>query len=184
MKTALSFIPHPGRWLKVVTAFLYCSAAGIIALGFWAVVSASTVRSELPDLRERLAKAVAETRTPAQKNVGEAALPPDDVLNALRQRVAGMNVLLGHSGAPLLDRLVLLEKLLPVNARLVSLHHVSETGTVTLFAESESHEALALFLQNLEASGQFAEVLLLRQSQPAGRAGALRQFELRLKERL
>ncbi|MDH4133767.1 MAG: PilN domain-containing protein [Gammaproteobacteria bacterium] len=186
MKTALSFIPHPGRWVKVATVFLYGSAAGVIALGFWAVMSASTVRSELPDLRERLAKVVAETKTksPAQKNAREAVLPSDDVLNALRQRVAGMNVLLGRSGTPLQDHLTLLEKLLPVNARLVSLHHLSETGTVSLLAESESHEALALFLQNLEASGQFAEVLLLRQSQSAGRAGSLRQFEIRLKERL
>ena len=183
MKIALSFIEHPGRWVRATVTVLVASAVALLALAFWAAAAAHAVRSELPELRERLAKAGPGTKAPVRTKESAATLPPAASLEMLRRRVAGMNALFGHTGQPLLHNLVLFERLLPANARLVSLHQASETGTVTIVAEAESHEALAQFLQNLEGSGRFAEVLLVRQSQHSGRGGSVRRFELRLKER-
>jgi hypothetical protein len=182
MKINLSFIGHPGRWVPAAAAVLFGLSAALLVVSIWLVTYANSVRNELPALRERFAKVESQPRPPVKTNGSAATLPPDDTLKSLRRRVAGVNTLLDHRGQPLFHQLVLLEQLLPANARLVSLSLQSETGTLTLVAESEQHEALAQFLQNLEGSGRFEEVLLIRQTQRSERSSALRQFEYRLKE--
>jgi hypothetical protein len=183
MKTELSFIPHPRRWVPATTAVVLSGAAALLALAVAIVMGAVSMRERLPELRAELTRSDTHARIAAATRQSPAVLPPRASLVSLRQRVARANALLGYNGQPLLQHLALLEKLLPAGAWLVSLHAVNETGTVTLVAESESQDALPLFLQNLEASGQYAEVLLVRQSQREAAAGVRRQFELRLKER-
>jgi hypothetical protein len=184
MKTSLSFIDHPGRWVPFAATALWCAAAVLLVLAFWAIAAATAARGELPGLRERLARSGPQIQSFRGTKNAAVALPPEASLVSLRRRVASLNTLLGHTGQPLLHDLALFERLLPTGARLVSLHQVTETGVVTLVAESETQEALTRFLQSLEGCGQFTEVLLVRQSQPGDRVGSLRQFELRLKERV
>lgn len=181
MTINLSFVRSPLRWVPPLTAAIVVMIVVLLLVGIGAVIEGSVTRNELPTLRMRVAKMQAELAGLPNESADD--LPSTEKLGALRQRVVLVNRLTGGAGQPLLGLLAGIEKLLPDHARLVSLHHLQDTGVTTLVAESDSSEILTQFLQRLEQSQQFAEVLLVRQAQRTQRGGLARQFELRLRGR-
>lgn len=180
MRISLSFVLSPMRFVPALAVGVAALALTLFVIAVVIAVDARGLHNDIPQLKTRLEKMRAELATTAVENPGE--LPPRAELIGLRQQVARINALTGKTGQPLLSLLARIEPLLPDNARLVSLHYVRETGISTLVVESASDELLTQFLQRLEQSGQFAEVLLTRQSQQSQRTDRMRQYALRLKE--
>lgn len=139
-----------------------------ITLDLWAETNA--LQQRLPKLEERLAAQPASTE-----------LPTSQELATLRRRVASINAKIAGYGMPVSVLLAKIETLLPDQAIVLSLQQRRREGEIQMQVESSNTEMLTLFLSRLEKDPQFAEVLLVRQSQARDRAGI--QFELRLRER-
>jgi hypothetical protein len=180
MKRALSLVRAPGRPAPVLAGALAMAAVLAVAITTTLVIEAVALREALPQLRARAARLADE---PAPAPAAQPALPPDSELAALRRRVATVNALGGAGYPSLVTVLARLERLLPDDARLASLRYAREQGITTLVTEAHNTEVLTAFLQRLEQSGDYAEVLLLRQTQDARGRQGLRQIELRLTER-
>jgi Tfp pilus assembly protein PilN len=148
-------------------------------LTVWLGLTSYWLHHDLPNIRKRLAQV--ESHAPAHDAV---PAPSREKLAALRQRVAVINGLAGGDGVPLTTLLAQLETLLPDSAYIVSLHYKRRQGEARLVAEAAQSETLTAFLQNLEKSGHFSEVLLTHQSQRITNGAKHTQFELRLRQKL
>ena len=139
--------------------------------------TAVDTRHEIPALRERLAQL--EQR---QREIMTPEKPPAAELQDLKRRVVALNGLSGNRGRPVTTLLADLERWLPDQVWLVSLHDRVKGGEVLIVAEANSVEPLTVFLVRLEQQPRFSEVLLVKQT-PQGAQRRSIQFELRLKER-
>lgn len=136
----------------------------------------SELRGDLPLLRTRLA------HVEEQKPVAMVRMPPMKKLVETRDRVAIINAAAQAKGAPTLALLADLEKQLPHEAWLTSIHHRANDGEVQLVASAGRADPLSEFLLRLERDPMFAEVMLMREVQPGGDRGGV-QYEIRLKVR-
>ncbi len=180
MKLTTSFSPPVGNLAPWLAAVFWAITLVIGVMSIWSVVAARGMQQEKPALRERLGQI--EDRK--QKAVSQEKLPSAKDLAALKQRVALVNSLAGHRGWSTSVLLAKLEKLLPKQAALASLHHKTKEGEVVIVAESRNVEILTAFLLKLEQEPHFAEVLLTKQARHKAMGRKSVQFEVRIKERL
>ena len=177
MKITINFATPLGRaapYLAGVSVLLAVLAGtGSVAL----FLSARGIRADMPSLEERLA----HYRDRAAPSV--AGLPPEDRLAALRARVQAMNGLTGASGLPLPTLLAHLEKQIPDGVWLVNLQLRSREGEAKLIAEADRAALLTEFMDRLEHSGYFSQVLLTRQAQRGEGEQRAIEFEIQLRER-
>jgi hypothetical protein len=135
------------------------------------------IRTERTELDQHLARfAAQEIQTPAD-------MLPREQLLALRQQVQTLNNLTGAVGQPLSILLARLEKLTPEGTWLVNLQHRPREGETKLLVEAERAELLTAFMERLEQSKAFTQVLLTRQAQRADGSHRTIQFEIQLRER-
>ena len=177
MKITTNFVASPVRWARPLAAALWGMVGVAAAVTLWLVHATMESRDEIPDLRERLAQLEQRQRA---ITTPEKPLPAE--LHDIKRRVAALNALSGNQGRPAMTLLVDLERWLPDQVWLVSLHDRVKSGEVLLVAESESVEPLTAFLLRLERQPRFSEVLLVKQTPRAAPRRSI-QFEIRLKER-
>jgi Tfp pilus assembly protein PilN len=177
MKITTNFVASPKHLVRPMAAVLWGMAGLVAAVALWLAQAAIDTRDEIPALRERLAQL--EQR---QREITTPEKPPAAELQDLKQRVAALNALSGNRGRPVTTLLADLERWLPDQVWLVSLHDRVKGGEVLLVAEANSVEPLTVFLVRLEQQSRFSEVMLVKQT-PQGTQRRSIQFELRLKER-
>lgn len=178
MKIATNFVHPPQRMVKPVAGAMWLAAAALAALAWWLIDDAAQVRGDLPQLRTRLERVAAEKSTIA----APLAAPPAQELAEMRDRIAKINASAQTKGLPTLALLAELEKQLPPDAWLTSVHHRAAEGEVTLVAAAAGTDSLSAFLLKLEGDPVFDEAMLMRELRPGG-SGPNVQYEIRLKVR-
>jgi Tfp pilus assembly protein PilN len=111
-------------------------------------------------------------------------LPSSEKLLILQKQVKALNSLTGTTGKPLPTLLAILEDLMPDGVWLTNLQYLPREAEMKLLVEADRTELLTDFMDRLERSGYFAQVLLTRQSQHNEGSKNLIQFEIQLRERL
>jgi Tfp pilus assembly protein PilN len=177
MKITTNFVASPTRLVRPLAAVLWGLVGLVVSVALWLAQAAIDARDEIPALRERLAQL--EQR---QREIATPEKPPAAELQDLKQRVAALNALSGNRGRPVTTLLADLERWLPDQVWLVSLHDRVKGGEVLIIVEANSVKPLTVFLVRLEQQPRFSEVLLVKQT-PQGTQRRSIQFELRLKER-
>lgn len=177
MKIATHFVPSPVRLVRPLAGVLWGVAGVLLVATLWLAHAALAMRHEIPELRERLSQLDRRQHDLATPDTPSAA-----ALQDLKLKVAALNALSGAHGRSASSLLADLERWLPDQVWLVSLHDRAKDGEVLLVAESERVEPLTRFLLRLEQQARFSEVLLVKQT-PQGAPLKTIQFELRLKER-
>lgn len=178
MKISTNFVSTRPGIARPLIAGLLGLALLSLALIAWLLHDAASLRTELPQLRKRLLNVEANAQTAPQP---PADTPTSKELSDTRNRVIAVNAATKTRGMSTVALLSELEKLLPAQAWLISLHHRAADGEVMLVAAAPSAPPLSDFLLQLERDPKFAEVLLLRESQ--GGSGTDVQYEIRLKVR-
>lgn len=140
-------------------------------------MSAHQLRAEMPALEEQLA------RYRNREQPVTVDLLPHDKLMALHAKVQALNGLTGTAGQSLPLILARLEKLIPDGAWLVNLQYRAREGETKLVAEADRAELLMEFMERLERSGFFSQVLLTRQAQRTEGGRTAVQFEVQLREK-
>jgi Tfp pilus assembly protein PilN len=178
MRITTNFVNRGDRAVIPVAATLWLCTIVFCTAAWWLVEDAASLRSSLPDLRQRLARVgTAAHGVPQVQN-----LPPVSELAEMRERVARINAAAQTKGVPTTALLAKLETLLPSQAWLLSFHHRATQAEVTLIAAAPTAEPLSGFLLKLEHDPLFEEVMLLRELSPTS-SGKSVQYEIRLKVR-
>jgi len=178
MKITTNFAASPGRMAPylAIMFLLFAAMAAISALVL--LISANQIRAEVPMLEEQLA------RYRSREIPMSANLLPHDKLVMLHDRVSALNGLTGTAGQAFPLLLAHLEKLIPDGAWLVTLQYRAREGETKLVAEADRAELLTEFMNRMEQSGYFPQVLLTRQAQRSGVGQHAIQFEIQLREKL
>lgn len=176
MRFTTSFVPPAGRLAPLLAGVLWSVAAVAVVCTVFLVVAGYQLRSDRAELNQRLAGfSTQEIQIPVD-------MLPREKLVVLRQQVQALNSLTGTVGQPLSTLLARLEKLTPEGVWLVNLQHRPHTGETKLLVEAGGAELLTAFLERLERSKMFTQVLLTRQAQRADGAHRTIQFEIQLRE--
>ena len=175
MKISTNFVHPVQRAMAPIAAAMAVAAAALVLWAVWLGGDAAALRGELPQLRTRLA------HVKAQKPVAAVRLPPASELADTRARVARINAAAQTKGVPTLALLEDLEKQLPRDAWLTSIHHRAGEGEGMLVASARDTDPLSDFLLKLENDPLFDEVMLVREAQAGNGTGV--QYEIRLKVR-
>ncbi len=178
MKITTNFVGPAQRAVKPLIAGLWAAALAFAGGAIWLLAEGVSVRSELPELQQRLARV---EKLAQDASVKGTPLPPAQQLAQTRERVMRINAVAQSKGLSTGALLSELEAQLPRDAWLVSLHHRATEGQAVIMAAAASDEPLAGFLLKLERDPLFEQAMLVRELQPAGKAGV--QFEIRLKVR-
>jgi Tfp pilus assembly protein PilN len=180
MKITTNFVRPAQHAVKPVAAGLWLSALALAAGSAWLVNDGASLRKELPDLQQRLARI---EKSGHGAPVQAVRLPPAQELAETRERVARINAAAQTKGISTQALLAELEVQLPPQAWLVSFHHRAAEGEAVLVAAAASDEPLSGFLLKLEHDPLFEEAMLVRELQPSGAGKTGVQFEIRLKVR-
>jgi Fimbrial assembly protein (PilN) len=176
MKITASFAPPTGRmapWLAATSVLL---ALLLLAGTFWLAIAAAQLRAQRPALDEQLARLRnRELPTPA-------GMPTSGELATLREQVQRLNGLSGTVGPALPVLLARLEKLIPDGAWLVNMQYRAREGETRLLVEADQAELLTDFMERLEKSHYFSQVLLTRQAPRMEGGRRTIQFEIQLRE--
>lgn len=140
-------------------------------------VSARQISAGLPILKEQIAR-YSSREIPISSD-----LLPHDKLVVLKSQIQNLNMLTGTAGQSLPLLLARLEKIIPDRAWLVSLHYRAHDGETKLVVEADRAEILTEFMNRLDRSGYFSQVLLTRQTQRSEDKSHAIQFEIQLREK-
>jgi hypothetical protein len=176
MKLVTNFVPPAGRLAPYLAGILWSIALAAAICSILLLLAGYQLRTERTELDQRLA------RFAAQEIQAPADMLPREQLMALRQQVQALNNLTGAVGQPLPTLLARLEKLTPEGVWLVNLQHRPREGETKLLVEAERAELLTAFMERLEQSKMFTQVLLTRQAQRADGSHRTIQFEIQLRE--
>jgi Tfp pilus assembly protein PilN len=176
MKLTTNFI-RPAGWLAPYLAGMALLVSAVL-LTFLVVlwVAAQQLQSEQPDLEAQLQRL-------RDRDV-VAPVPPiaEETLITLRDQVQRLNNLTGSVGTSLPQLLPRLETWLPDAVWLLSLQHRAREGETRLLVASDRAELLTDFMERLEKSHSFTQVLLTRKVQRSDGAQHTVQFEILLRE--
>lgn len=178
MKINTNFIVRPGRAAPYIAIGLWALSAMLVFAAVFLWVRAGQLYQEAPALKARLAQFNSRLA-----GIDAAALPPRDRLMAVKESIASINQLSGPHNGSLLAAMTALEALMPHDVSLVELRYRRRAGELQMMAEAGRSEVVGKFLQELERTGHYSEVLLVRQSSNPGDSAGRVQFEIRLKER-
>lgn len=174
MKISTNFVYPLQLAVMPVVIAMWLAAAGFAAGAGWLLDEAATLRSDLPQLKQRLERAEKTDTVTSQEH-----MPTAQELSQTRNRIAKINAAARTAGvqsAVLLNRL---ETLLPPEAWLASLHYRATEGEVRMVVSAKNIQTLTSFLQKLEHDPLFEEVMLMHEMQAAANA----QYEIRMKVR-
>lgn len=163
--------------MPYMTGMFLLLTAAVAVVSIVLYVSARQTAEELPALEER----IAHYRNREMPMPGD--LLPHDKLVALQSQVQALNGLAGTAGQSFPLLLARLEELIPDGAWLVSLQYRAREGETKLVAEADRAELLTEFMDRLDRSGRFSQVLLTRQAQRSEGAQHAIQFEIQLREK-
>ncbi len=179
MKINASFIRPPGAivpalvgsWTIVALLAFACS---------WLVTDTLHLHSELPLMARHLSVLQRQYEAAPKR-----ALPSDEQLSGMRERVRAINNMSGVRGWTTSQLLGWLEHNLPREVHLVALHHKAKDGEALLTAEAGNAAALTGFLAQLEKEPAFSEVLLSKESTHTSEVSSTSsvQFEIKLRLR-
>lgn len=174
MRIATNFVHPLQRMVMPAVAVIWAAVIAFAAGTLWLAHKGEELRSDLPQLRIRLA------HVEAQKPVAQVHLLPMKELIETRERVASINAAAQARGLSTLMLLADLEKQLPRDAWLTSFHHRAPEGEVQLIASAARSDPLSDFLQRLEHDPSFDEVMLLREVRERAPGSGV-HYEIRLK---
>lgn len=178
MKIDTNFVVAPQPTVRLLQVLGWLAASVLLLLALWLLVDGYALRTEMPDLRERVARlAVADPPAAAQ------LLTTEQELARTRERVARLNALARTAAVPSAVLLREIETLLPAEAWLVRWHYRAADGALSLVAAAPRAEPLSVFLARLERSPWVEQALLLREAQAAERDGSRVQFEIQVRVR-
>ncbi|HEY6095569.1 MAG TPA: PilN domain-containing protein [Gallionellaceae bacterium] len=177
MKISTNFVPAWMTWTRPLIAALWGLVLLCAAVVAWLLHDAAGLRAELPRLDKRLAGVEAAAQAASLR---PGAMPSAQELSETRRRVTAVNAVTRTRGMTTLALLAGLERKLPAQAWLVSLHHRAMEGEVMLVVAASSATPLSEFLLQLERDPEFSQALLLRETQGNGSDV---QYEIRLKVR-
>ncbi|MBI3560342.1 MAG: PilN domain-containing protein [Gammaproteobacteria bacterium] len=175
MRLATTF-SHPAGWLApylVIASLLLSFVAVSVSVGLFLAVN--QYQAERPALEEQL------VRLRSRDATHPVEIPPQSQLIQLRDHVQRLNGLVGSAGVALSQLLPRLERLLPDTVWLLSLQHRSQEDETRLLVESDRAEQLTDFMQRLEQSRYFSQVLLTRKLQRTDGPRHTVQFEIQLR---
>ena len=175
MKITTNFSPPAGRLSPYIAGASALLAIMAVIASVALFISARHIRAGTPLLEAQLA------HYHGREAAAPADLLPQDKLFALRTQVQALNGLTGTAGLALPLLLSHLEKLIPDGVWLVNLQLRSREGEAKLLAQADSAALLTEFMDRLEKSGYFSQVLLTRQSQRSEGAQHAIQFEIQLR---
>lgn len=166
--------PLPARPIALAV-WLIAATLGTTAL--WMFAETARLDDQRSDLDARLADLQAQRAEVA----GMTDVPSGPELQAMTARVQTLNSLAGVQGLDTPELLLWLEQHMPLDARVVNLHHKARAGETYLIAEAATPEPLTRLLRELQQEPRFAEVLLAKQGTRSmqGRTAAI-QFEIRI----
>ena len=156
--------------------FLLLSAVAVL-ISIELYMVSRQISSELPELKKQLA------RYQGSENTTPSELPPHDKLVELLTQIRALNGLTGTTGQAMPLLLVHLEKIIPDGVWLVNLQYRAQEGETKLVAEADRMELLTEFIDRLDRSGHFSQVLLTSQAQRSEGAQHAIQFEIQLREK-
>lgn len=177
MKITTNFSAPAGWMAPYLAGACLVLAIGAAIGSIVLFTSTGEIWSEMPSLEVQFAR-YREQKIPASADV-----PSQDKLAALRAQVQAINGLTGTVGFALPTLLAHLEKLIPDGVWLVNLQLKSHEGETKLVAEADSAALLTEFMDRLEHSGYFSQVLLTRQAQRSEGTQRAIQFEIQLREK-
>ena len=177
MKLTTNFISRPGRSAPYIAIGLWGLSAMLVVAAVLMWVRTGQLYSEAPALKARLAQF--NDRLAVHD---EVALPPYNELMAVKESIASINQVSGSHNGSLLAAMSKLEALLPHDVTLTEFNYRRRAGELQMVALAARSEVAGKFLQELERSGHYAEVLLVRQSNQDNNSARV-QFEIHLKER-
>ena len=159
-------------YLALVLILLSVSAIGVLIAFYMSVFQIS---KELPALDKQLA----QLRVRANKSPPEQL--PYEQLVSLRTQIKALNEIMHTEGQPLSSLLLHIEEQIPDGVWLVNLQFRARENGAKLVAEANQIGVLTEFMERLESSEYFSQVLLTRQTQPSVGANIAIQFEIQLR---
>jgi Tfp pilus assembly protein PilN len=175
MKIVTNFCKPAGQMAPYVAGVLLLLSSTSVMMLVALCLSAFHVSGELPVLESQL----------AHYRSREVQKPADilsyDQLVALRSRVRELNELTHTTSQTLPSLLLQLEEHIPDGVWLVNLQYRSRENGAKLVAEANQASQLTAFMERLESSGNFSQVLLTRQAQRSEGAQHAIQFEIQLR---
>ena len=183
MKITTNLISPPGKFAPYIAIGLWLLSAALLMLAVFLWLRVGQLHQEVPALKTRL-----EQFNSRLRGVDAVMLPPHEQLMAVKESIASINQLSGSHNGSLLSTLAKLEAQLPHDVSLVELTYRRRAGEIQITAEAVRSEVVGKLLQDMERSGYFSEVLLVRQASNsqasnAGKNSGRVQFEIQLKER-
>ena len=176
MRISASLLGSRAPLALPLAALLWSLAAILAIVALVLVAAALEMRAERPRLEQQRARVDEQLQAAAP---GNTRVPAAE-LAAMRQRVSALNAFASTRGVSTLRILNWLERHMPDNVHLASLHHKPREGELLLVAEAPSAEAFTAFLRIIEKEPWFSEVLLSKQAVRSQPGGGL-QFELRVR---
>ena len=178
MKISTNLIARPGKFAPYMAIGLWLLSATLVLFAVFLGLRVGHLHQEAPAL-----KMLVEQFNSRLSGVDVVALPPRDELMAVKESIASINQLSGSQNGSLLSALAGLEAQLSPEVRLVELSYRRRAGEIKITAEAIRSKVVGKLLQDLERSGHYAEVLLVRQSSNLNNNSVGVQFEIHLKER-
>lgn len=179
MKIRTNFSMSSASMAPRIMTILWVTALLAALLAAWMAMQASQLKQAKLDLEHQLSK-LQNRHVPGIPK----AFPSQEELVTLKKRIAAVSSISTGGEGSLSAFLRKIERLLPDEAYLVSLHYKGDTREAQITAEAGSAKILTGFLRDLEKEKSFNEVLLTKQSQRTLNDKQIVQFNLRIKERL
>ena len=178
MKITTNLISRPGKFAPYMAIGLWLLSATLMLFAVILWLRVGQLYQEAPALKTRL-----EQFNNRLRGVDAVMLPPRDELMTLKESIASINHLSGSHNGSLLSTLAKLEAQLPPDVNLVELSYRRRAGEIQMTAEAVRSEVVGKLLQDMERSGHYSDVLLVRQASNRGNNSGRVQFEIQLKER-
>lgn len=175
MKITTNFSSATTRMVPYLIGGLLLLSAIAVIVAISLYLSAHEIFGEVPVLEERLAGYRGREVVKANESL------PNEKLVELRARVQRLNELTSLTGQTLPQLFSHLEELMPDGVWLITLHYRSRENEARLVAEANRTGLLTDFMEKLERSGYFSQVLLTRQTQRSDDMQRAIQFEIQLR---
>jgi hypothetical protein len=178
MKLQTNFSFPFDKWLPACIGSGWVLAFLGFFLGLAMVFSSLRFTRESPALKKNLEQLL---KNPVSRP-SAAMMPSNTDLDELERHLKGLDALEVGGGKPVAALLSKLERLLPLDARLLSFQQEQRTGEIQLVVEASNMEDLSKLLSALEGDGGFAKVTLTKQSRSQAQNGSWVQFSIDLVE--
>lgn len=175
-----NFVRPVGSLVLPLVIILSLVLIVVIAISTWLYIDLLSVRDEAIGKYEYLS--TLKSKQMKLNLDGGNGVAIEDIVR-LRKRAADVNDIVGSHGMPLIVILSRLEKMLPDNVYLLSIHHKKMLSDLKITAVSKNVDDLTNFLQRLEDDQYFSSVKLKRRSQNNVNDGDVK-FDIEIREQV